>query len=392
VDNNTRKRKTEHKKENSRLRALFRSSGKPARASTSSVFGRTVFLMVVVGFLAFGALVGKLFQVQMVDYEIYQQKAVVQQTRNDIITPSRGTIVDRNGKQLAVSATVETVIVNPSAVKDTKVAALIADNLSRILGLEYEKVYDLTQKKSSQFEYVIRRIEVDLADQVREFITKYKKELNNAVYLIDDTKRYYPYGNFLSHVLGFCGTDNDGLYGIELRFNENLKGTPGHIVSAKNGRNVNLDSDYELYYDAQDGDSIALTIDEVIQHYLEKHVETALESTGAAGVIGIVMDVNNAEILGMTVKPDYDLNDPFTVSDETMEKLRVALMDEKEAALIKEAQDSWGTDHLITDEQLRESIAALTVTDEEMTAARKRYRENLWVNRAVNDTYEPGSV
>ncbi|MBE6930862.1 MAG: PASTA domain-containing protein [Ruminococcaceae bacterium] len=389
-NNNSRKRKTDRKKESARTFRLFRSSAKPARASTSSVFGRTVFLTVVVGFLAFGALVGKLFQVQLVDYEIYQQKAVVQQTRNDIITPSRGTIYDRNGKQLAVSATVETVILNPAAVReadDPELAPLIAQNLSDILGVDYDTVYEKTQKTSSQYEYVIRKIEVELADEVRKFITENKDKLNNAVYLVDDTKRYYPYGNFLSHVLGFCGTDNDGRYGIEYQFEEYLAGTPGHIVSAKNGRNVNLDSDYELYYDAQDGDSLMLTIDEVIQHYLEKHVQAALESTQAAGVIGLVMDVDNANILGMCVKPDYDLNDPFTISEETQEKIIQALIDQSAEEKQKTALK---TTNMNLDDIL--AIPGDYPTEEEITAAKSSYRQNLWVNRAVNDTYEPGSV
>ncbi len=336
-------------------RILRRLMNRPKGTTTTSVFSRTVFVMSLLGFVAFALLIAKLFQVQLIDYEVYQRNAVSQQTRNDIITPSRGTIYDCNGKQLAVSATVETVILNPLGIKDDAQAALICEGLSKILGVDYDTLAAKAAKKSSQYEYVAKKIDRELADEVRTFISENK--LSAAVYLVEDTKRYYPYGNFLSHVLGFCGTDNNGLYGIEYYFDKELTGEPGRIISAKNGRGVDMLSDYEQYYDAQDGDSIELTIDEVIQHYLEKHLEECYRSTNAlVGVTGIVMDVNNASVLGMACKPDFDLNSPYEIKDETL-------------------------------------LTALSVMDEKTAASEKStYLQNLWSNRAVNSTYEPGSV
>ncbi|MCI6909109.1 MAG: PASTA domain-containing protein [Clostridiales bacterium] len=351
MDQNPKKK---NKKPRRRPRILQRFLDRPRGTTTTSVFSRTVFVMTLLGFVTFAILIAKLFQVQLVDYEVYQRNAVSQQTRNDIITPSRGTIYDCNGKQLAVSASVETVILNPSGIKDDEQSALICEGLSRLLGVDYDTLV-AKAAKNTQYEYVAKKIDREKADEVRAFIEENK--LSGAVYLVEDTKRYYPYGNFLSHVLGFCGTDNNGLYGIEYYFDDELTGEPGRIISAKNGRGVDMLSDYEQYYYAQDGDSIELTIDEVIQHYLEKHLEECYRSTDAlVGVTGIVMDVNSASILGMACKPDFDLNNPYVINDEDL-------------------------------------LTAMSVMDEETAASEKTsYLQNLWSNRAVNSTYEPGSV
>ena len=347
------------KQEKPKKKGLFRRLlNRPGGTTTTSVFSRTILVMSILGFAAFALLIAKLFQVQLVDYEVYQRNAVSQQTRNDIITPSRGTIYDRNGKQLAVSASVETVILNPAGIKDTEQNAVILDGLTRILDVDYDTLAAKAAKKNSQYEYVAKKIDKKTADRVREFISANK--LSGAVYLVEDTKRYYPYGNFLSHVLGFCGTDNNGLYGIELYYDDELTGEPGRIISAKNGRGVDMMTDFEQYYDARDGDSIELTIDEVIQHYLEKHLDACYRSTEAnVGVTGLVMDVTNAEILGMAVKPDFDLNSPYE----------------------------------IVDEDFAEELAKLVLTDaDEAKKQRSAYLQNLWSNRAVNSSYEPGSV
>jgi len=344
------------------FKGKFRPSGEPriipgknAPINDVTVLRRTRLIAFLLGVVMFLVLVGQLFKVQMVDYEKYQQRAVSQQTRNEIITPGRGAIFDRNMKELAISASVETVVISPADIEDDEEARLIAQGLSDILGIDYNTIYEKTQKKASYHQYIQRKVEKEIADQVRQFIVD--NELSGAVSLQDDTKRYYPYGNFASHVLGFCGTDNNGLYGIEYQFDSVLAGEPGRVIAAKNAQGVDMPYEYEQYYDATDGDSVVLTIDEVIQHYLEKHLETAYASTNAQnGVYGIVMDVNTGEILAMANKPDFDLNDPFTITDES-------------------------------------TLLSLSVMDESLQAAElKTIRENLWRNKAVNDTYEPGSV
>ena len=160
--------KQEKPKKRSFLRRLF---NRPGGTTTTSVFSRTVLVMSVLGFAAFALLIAKLFQVQLVDYEVYQRNAVSQQTRNDIITPSRGTVYDRNGKQLAVSASVETVILNPAGIKDTEQSALICDGLSSILDVDYDTLVAKAAKKKSQYEYVAKKIDRKTADRVREVLT-----------------------------------------------------------------------------------------------------------------------------------------------------------------------------------------------------------------------------
>lgn len=328
--------------------------------TTLSVFKRLIFLMMVFGFAAFFAVSVKLFKVQMVDYENYQKKAVAQQTKNEIITPQRGVIYDRNMKELAISAAVESVYINPSAIRahETKhkqdnkeTAKLISEGLGRILMVDSNEIYEKTQKSGS-FQYVKRKVEKEDTDRVRKFIEE--NSIKGVIGFEADTKRYYPYGNFASHVIGFCGTDNTGLYGLELEFEDYLAGTPGRIVAAKNAKGVDMPFEYDQYHDASDGYSLVLTIDEVVQHYLEKHLESALENSKATeGVYGIVMDVTNAEILAMSAKPDYDLNNPFDIGGEN---LAILEMQENSAELIKE------------------------------------YRENMWLNKNISYYYEPGSV
>jgi len=321
-----------------------------------SVLRRTRLVALILGVVMFVVLAGKLFTVQMVDYEKYQQRAVSQQTRNEIITPARGTIYDRNMKELAISASVETVSINPNGMKgNTDKQELVARGLSDILGIEYSEIYEKTQKTSTYHQYIKRKVEKDVADQVRQFIVDNK--LSGVISLSPDTKRYYPYGNFASHIIGFAGTDNNGLYGIEYQYDNVLAGEPGRVIAAKNNLGVDMPYEYEQYYDAIDGDSVVLTIDEVIQHYLEKHLEEAYASTDAQnGVYGIVMNVNTGEVLAMANKPDYDLNDPYTITNE-------------------------------------ETLLSLSIMDEDLRATElKAIREKLWRNKAVNDTYEPGSV
>ncbi|MBE6934909.1 MAG: PASTA domain-containing protein [Ruminococcaceae bacterium] len=332
--------------------------------NTTSVFKRTTFVMVVLGFLAFAVLIGKLFQVQVIAYEEYQQKAVSQQTRNEILTPSRGTIYDRNGNAMALSATVETICISPHDIQEMEkkndteetheTAKLVASGLSALLDVSYDTIYEKTQKTGSYYEYVKKRVESDVADQVRLFIQENK--LSGEIFLVEDTKRYYPYGSTGSQILGFVGTDNTGLYGIEYTYEETLQGTPGRIIAAKNAKGTDMPFEYEQYYDAEDGDSVVLTIDSVVQGYLEKALESAKENAGASSAVGIVMDVNSAEILGMASEPNFDPNEPLVIQDG----------------------------------DINEGLSMLS--GEEYDAAVSAVRQDMWGNAVVSDTYEPGSV
>ncbi|MDP4109020.1 MAG: penicillin-binding transpeptidase domain-containing protein, partial [Bacillota bacterium] len=323
---------------------------KPNNAMTS----RIALIMGVFGIFAFAIIAVRLFYIQIINYKFYQSKAVTQQTWDKVIMPQRGTIYDRNLKPLALSTTAEMVTIEPSQIADKAQAEKIAAGLSEILGVDHDKVLKLALKKSS-YELIKRGVEKEDADKVRQFI---KDNKINAIYLTEDSKRYYPFGDFASHVLGFVGTDGMGLDGIESLYDDELEGTPGRVLTAKNPKGGKMPFEYEQYNAPVNGDGVVLTIDEVVQHFLEKHLETArIDNKVANKVTGIVMDVKTGAILAMATKPDYNPNAPFDIGDES----------------VKAAIDA------ISDPASR-------------SAAVKTARQDQWRNKAVSDSYEPGST
>lgn len=294
-----------------------------------------------------------LIEKQIIDHEYYESKAIEQQTKDRIIDPSRGTIYDTNMKELAVSADVEQIIIDPSRVKQEQIE-IIALNLAQILELDYENIKTKLIKNTS-YEVLKRRVEKIEADKVREFVGE--NEIS-GISILPDTKRYYPQGNLASNLIGFTGTDGYGLEGIEKYYDETLSGTAGRVVSAQDALGGEMPFEFEQLIEAKDGNSIVLTIDEVIQYFLEKHLETArYDNDAAEGVAGIVMDVKTGEILAMATKPDYNLNEPFIIQDEILlEKL-------------EEIED-----------------------EEELAQAKKTLLGEMWRNKPVVDSYEPGST
>lgn len=283
------------------------------------------------------------------------QAAIEQQTRDKTINSKRGAILDRNGNVLAASISVETVAASPVDVKknDTSIEE-ISRNISKLLEMEYEDVYKKLNQNTS---YVIlkRKIDKSVADRVRAYLSD--NEIGGFS-LVTDTKRYYPYDNLASHVIGFTGMDNQGLAGIELQYDSYLKGASGRLVTANDASGSAMPFDYEKLVDPEDGLDVVLTIDENIQRIAEKYMEQAVEENQLAnGACCIVMEVETGEILAMTTKPDFNLNDPFVITDE--EKL--------------------------------EEINEFPEGEERS----KKYSEELnrlWRNKAVVDAYEPGST
>lgn len=290
---------------------------------------------------------------QIIQHDKYESLAVSQQTRDKIISADRGTIYDTNMKELAVSATVEQISVDPQIIKEEQ-RELVSQKLSEILEVEYDYVYERVIK-NTQYETIKRRVEKVDADLVRAFV---EEENVPGIVISPDTKRYYPQGNLASNLIGFTGTDGTGLEGIEGFYNDTLSGTPGRIVSARDAKGNEMPFDYEQLIEPQNGNSIVLTIDEVIQYFLEKHLETARIDTGALeGVGGIIMDVKTGEILAMATKPDYDLNNPFEITDEMLLSVLEGIEDE-----------------------------------EEYTETRRTVLQQMWRNKPVVDSYEPGST
>ncbi len=323
-------------------------------------------------------LAGRLFYIMLIDYEKYQDGAFNQYTTELPIAPKRGTIYDRNMKVLAVSATVETVCISPNEInvvrdknqnkkeendktakdleKVEKRKEDIINGFVEILGVEREFVEKKIANTKSKYERIKLNVERDVTDKLRAYLKEHS--LEGYVTFEEGSKRYYPDSNLASHVIGFTNYDNVGIYGIEAYYENYLKGSAGKVITAQNGKGGDMPFKYESYIGAKNGTNVVLTIDWSIQYFLEKALNTALEETRARNrVMGIVMDVNTGEILGMSVKPDMDLNDPFTL-DEASQKI----LDE------------------------------FTGSDEERSALRRDLLEGLWKNKVVTELYEPGST
>lgn len=281
--------------------------------------------------------------------------AEARQTKDTPIAPIRGTIYDRNGKELAVSATAYTVAVQPTAVED---AEILAKGLSEILELEYDEVYQKVTQKSN-YVRIARKVDVTTVDKIRELRTSSDtKEYYSAVILEEDSKRYYTDGLLAPQLIGFTGDDGQGLYGIEKTFEDVLTGVSGRIVSAKNGAGVEMGFRYEEKYDSVDGTNIVLTIDETIQRFAQTYLEQAvLETNPECGAFAIVIAPKTGEILAMAVSPGYDMNSPF------------AIMSQKDIEELANMPDG-----------------------EEKTKAKSAMLTAQWRNKAVSDIYEPGSV
>lgn len=335
---------------------INRKSEKVRRANRI-IQNRTMILMAVLGVLFFLILVIKLFSLQILRHDELEAKALDQQTRSTEVAATRGTIYDRNGNIMAISATAETVFLSPLEMdralsdKDNPVAWTkdsVAQKLSEILEINKEGILKKMERTDSQYEVLKLRVEEDVADQIRTFIND---EGVAGVYMVTDAKRYYPYATLASQIIGFVGTDNYGLYGLEARYNDVLDGETGLVVSTKDPTGSDMLYGYEQYYKAQNGSDIVLTLDATVQYYVEKALSEMVTSTEAQGATGIVMDVETGAVLAMASSPTYDLNDPSAVYESRL------------ASLVKDGQLD------LADAQLRQ-----------------------WRNRAINDTYEPGST
>ena len=365
-----------------------------ARRASLTIQRRTKWFMLFFGVLCFGVLFVKLYDLQINQHQFLEDKAVSQQTASTTISASRGTIYDRNGETLAVSATAETVFISPLEIaerSDEEDAATgedvtylkgqykeyVARGLARILGLEEADLLKLMERTYSQFEYVAKKVEQDVADEVRRFINgeiddqgNVITEVNEAgetvptedpvrlrgIYLQADSKRYYPYSALASHVIGFVNEEG-GAYGTEALYNDELEGTAGVTVTATASGGRPLLYQYEQYYDAENGDDLVLTIDTTVQYALEKGLEKAIEKYDVEnGATGIVMDCNTGALLGIASLPNYDCNNYSAIYDSLLQQQL----------------------ELAGEEDYADTLSAL--------------RNKQWRNKAVNDTYEPGST
>lgn len=343
-------------------------------------------------FVLCGILLGiRLFYLQILSFDKYRSETIDQYTTEKTIEAKRGTIYDSNMKVLAMSTTVERVFISPNTIPDMSVAQFveslvedikdsdlqketrtkllasfsdhsksvkedIADSLSEFLGVDRESIIQKANKPNRADETIKRKVELELTSEIKKMVAD--KHYTAFIHFAEEAKRYYPYGSLASHIIGFCGTDGNGLYGLEAYYDNLLTGQNGKIITAKDGNGNDMDTKYESYIDAVDGTNVMLTVDWTCQSILEKYLQEALEDSGARNrVCGIIMDVKNGELLGMSTKPDFDLNDPYTLD-----------------AISQSLLDAFGG------------------TEEEKNEYYKDLLYELWKNKAVTQLYEPGST
>ena len=317
---------------------------------------KRILIMAVVIIFLMTTTVARVFYLTIVRGEELSEKAETQQLKDTEITAMRGTIYDSNGNVLAQSASVWNVFIDPLNIKD-KQRDLIVDEFANLFGYDADEKKEFYDKTNHQnhYELVEKKVENNIKEKLSKFVSK--NELGGCIGTEQTTKRYYPYGTLASSVIGFTGADDQGLSGIESYYDEQLTGTNGRIITAKDAKSNNIANDYETSIAATDGDSIVLTINQTIQYYLEKGLRETMNEYQAKGAYGIVMNCNTGAVLAMSSLPDYDCNEPYKLTYS------------KDKKAIKKLSDK-------TAKQEAESAAV----------------QNQWRNFTVSDTYVPGSV
>lgn len=349
------------------------SSAVKANANAKTL-RRIIILLAVLGVAIFLPLFYQLYQLQIVQYDTLQERAINQQTKDVEISSMRGSIYDKNGTILAMSASVHNVIISPRDIEaDELDKDAIAAALAEILDKDKDDILARMERTNSAYELIARKVEEDVAEQVRAFISEYNaqvKEYNktaksdeqksycsSGLYLMPDTKRYYPYNNTAAQIIGFVDADNNGAYGIEALYDELLAGRTGRVVTARSGTGTELPFRYEDIYDAESGYNLNLTIDANIQRMAENTLAEGIEEFEVQeGAFCIVMNAKTGAILALANSPNYDLNSPWTISDSDT----AAYLD--------------------------------TLTGDEYTQELGNAQYAQWRNKALSDTYEPGST
>ena len=314
---------------------------------------KIIFIVII---LIFILLIGRLGFLQFIQGASLKELAYKQQSINQIISPKRGSIYDSTGKTLATSASVDTITINPEKIEDSKnkektkqLKEKVAKAFSEIFELDYEETLQKVNSES-QVETIAKKVEKDKVDQLKTWMEE--NDISVGINIDEDTKRYYPYDTVLSNVLGSCGTDNQGLAGLEVKWDSILAGTPGKIVSSQSASQEEIPNAEEKYIAAENGSDITLTIDYNIQTIVEKYLKQAVENNSCEnGGSCIVMDPKTGDILAMATYPNYDLNQPFTPN-----------------------------------EYVSKTYASLNSEDK----INSIYK--MWSNKSVQELYEPGSV
>lgn len=393
---------------------------------------KRIVVLLAIFAIALVALIIRIGYWQMYRGAEMRAAAEKQQTSSSAIIAARGTIYDRNGKTLAESATVNTLVCNPSDIREAQkkaeksarengeetpdYSAMVAEELSVILNMDYDKIYELLTKPN-KYQVIKKRLTVEEAEQIKNIKSSEDDELLKkaftGVYFEEDTKRYYSY-NIAPHLIGFTGYDNTGLLGIEMTFDRELSGMPGAVTNSQNASgSSNDDAEYEEYFSSGKGADVVTTVDETIQHILENHLEEAVkDSRLKEGAAGIIMNPKTGEILAMATKPDFDCNDPYNVSKfddmavnfEFESKVMGRVVDMYDGVTEKDRENAI----LYPEPVIELEEGAPTPTpgppevqfdsltpeeqDEVLTERIAAMRNKMWRNKVISDSYEPGST
>lgn len=326
---------------------------------TLSMQKKMAWVLAVVFVTGFTVIIGRLVKLQFIDGQYYQSQALSQQLSETTITANRGTIYDRNLKPLAQSATVWDIYVSPSYLKSDKSGtadekkAKMATDLSKILNIDSKTILDKISQNTS-YVVIAKKVENDTATLVREYI---KTSGFSCIGIVENSKRYYPFNDFASKVIGFTGSDSQGLSGLEAEYDSTLKGTNGRVLTAKNAKGTDMPYDYSDRVEAKDGNSLVTTLDEVVQNSLEKNLQSAyIDNNVAVAATGIIMDIHTGGILAMASVPSYDPNSPFDIASE----------------------------------DVKTTLAELS--GDELKAEKLKAQQTQWQNNAITHPYEPGST
>ena len=310
---------------------------------------KRIRIMLFIVIIIFIILLIRLFWIQVIQGKRLKQMAREQQNLDREISAKRGVIYDRNGEILAMSASSEMITINPNNIPKEK-KELVARKISEVLEIDYEKILKKVNRNSS-IEIIGKKIEKEKSNTIRQWMIE--NDVDQGINIDEDTKRYYPYSKLASQIIGFCGSDNQGLNGIEAKYDEILKGKKGSISKTTDAKGRNIGDTEEKYTDAIEGNSIELTIDKNIEQIVEKYLEEAcIDNKCTDGGNIIIMNPQNGDILAMATYPNFNLNEPFKINNPELESV-------------------W--DNLSAEEK-NNSLQAM------------------WRNKAIADTYEPGST
>ena len=370
----------------------------PDHRANRTILVRTLILLAVFGVAVFIPLFVRLWQIQIRDYDRFQELAVEQQTGDSVVAAQRGVIYDRNGEVLAMSATVYNIQLSPKEILACQEAyaddvkngkeldypeptdEFIASNLAQILGLEEEDILKRLEKTYSMYEIIAQRVDEDTRNEVLAFTTE---NHITGIFTPPTTMRIYPKGSLAAQVIGWVNpnTENTGAYGIEAQYESVLAGETGRIVTAKNADGTQMLYQYENYYDGMDGCDLELTLDSKIQSFCENILAKGIEQFEVQdGGFCIAMDPNTGEILAWANSPTFDLNDPWTVTDPILNQY---LADVQSGAYTKEEAYQKALEAGATAEEAREDA---------VSQAESNVLYEQWANRSVGTTYEPGST